>query len=196
MGIVNVQHNCRDGKCGATGRRYTRQERTNTKVEESYIVHSDDTRYIINTHALHNAALLRKVLPRSLTVPLPYIDPTEREAEHRKMAASLRVAQDQRRAKEAESRRERQRAAAATKSSAVAATKPSVTTAIEASAAAAPSIEGLAGSARMGPDAVVVRPRKRARPNSGTNRPCQEELEEETVPGGSDSGAMTENPSR
>ncbi|KAH9910220.1 uncharacterized protein B0H18DRAFT_1090055 [Fomitopsis serialis] len=102
ISVVNVQHNCIDGGCEPTGRKRRKQERTLTEIEEPYIEHKDDTRYIINTHALHNAALLRKILPRHLTAPIPYIDPELREAAHHRMAASLRAVQDVRRTKEAE----------------------------------------------------------------------------------------------
>lgn len=114
--IINVQHNCYDGRCAATGRRYARQERVLTEIEELYIEHTDDTRYLINTHALHNAAIVRKILPRNLTAPVPYLNPAQRESEHHKMAAILRAAQDKRRTKEAAARRERRDAAAAAKS--------------------------------------------------------------------------------
>ncbi|KZT63469.1 hypothetical protein DAEQUDRAFT_741901 [Daedalea quercina L-15889] len=97
--ILNVQHNCYD-------------KRTLTEAEEPCIEHKDDERYLINTHALHNAALLRKILPRHLTAPIPFIDPAKREAEHLKMAASLRTTQSDRRAKGAEARSERRKQAA------------------------------------------------------------------------------------
>ncbi|KAI0727442.1 hypothetical protein C8Q72DRAFT_444310 [Fomitopsis betulina] len=105
--LVNVQHNCIDAKCGPTGRKKRKQERTLTDIEEPFLEHNGDERHIINTHALHNAALLRKILPRHLTEPIPYIDPDKREQEHHKMAAALRGAQDERRAKEAAARIER-----------------------------------------------------------------------------------------
>ncbi|KAH9830861.1 uncharacterized protein C8Q71DRAFT_687744, partial [Rhodofomes roseus] len=96
IGILNVQHNCHKGKCEPTGRRQRQQERTQTDIEESYIEHKDEKRYIVNTHALHNAALLRKLLPRHLTAPVPHIKPDERKAAHHEMAAALRTAQDTR----------------------------------------------------------------------------------------------------
>lgn len=70
---------------------------------------------MLNTHALHNAAIIRKLLPRHLTAPIPYIDPHEREAAHHRMASTLRRGQDERRAKEAAARKERRETATAKK---------------------------------------------------------------------------------
>jgi hypothetical protein len=55
------------------------------------IVHNDDHRFIINTHALHNASLLRKFLPQYLTVPRPLY--TDRAVRHRALAKDLVVKQ-------------------------------------------------------------------------------------------------------
>lgn len=46
--------------------------------------------YVINTHSLHNAHLLRRALPRDLVAPVPFIDPSQRQAEHAKFAAAWR----------------------------------------------------------------------------------------------------------
>ncbi|KAH9925298.1 uncharacterized protein B0H18DRAFT_933788 [Fomitopsis serialis] len=105
MFIVNVQHNCLDGKCRPTGIRRCVRERMETEITQTFIEHTNDTHYILNMHALHNARLIRKVLPRHLTKPTPYLN--NRNDEHKKMAASLRAAQDVQRAKEAAARKER-----------------------------------------------------------------------------------------
>lgn len=85
-----------------------------TDIKEAFIEHKNDDHYIINTHALHNATLTRKLLPRHLTAPIPYFDPAMRQAEHQKMAASLQTAQDERRTKEAAAQKERRSKAANT----------------------------------------------------------------------------------
>lgn len=111
--IVNVQHNCREGKCLPSGHRARMQERVPTTLMQQTILHTNDTHFILNLHALHNAALIRKALPRHLTAPIPYLQ--DREAEHSKMASSLRTAQNAKRAKEATARKERATARAAEK---------------------------------------------------------------------------------
>ena len=45
---------------------------------------------MINTHSLHNAHLLRRSLPRDLIAPVPFINPSQRQAEHAKLAAEWR----------------------------------------------------------------------------------------------------------
>lgn len=45
---------------------------------------------MINTHSLHNAHLLRRTLPRDLVAPVPVINPSQRQAEHAKLAAGWR----------------------------------------------------------------------------------------------------------
>ncbi|KAJ7810168.1 hypothetical protein B0H14DRAFT_2286568, partial [Mycena olivaceomarginata] len=52
------------------------------------VKHSPQERYIVNMHALHNAHLLREVLPRFLTAPTPYLH--DRIASHGRFAAQLR----------------------------------------------------------------------------------------------------------
>ncbi|KAF8804948.1 hypothetical protein BYT27DRAFT_7105864, partial [Phlegmacium glaucopus] len=67
----NVQHDCQAHKCEPTGSTRQLQERQETNRVIRSIVHKDDTNFIINLHALHNATLLRKFLPRYMTVPRP-----------------------------------------------------------------------------------------------------------------------------
>ncbi|OSD01847.1 hypothetical protein PYCCODRAFT_1425566 [Trametes coccinea BRFM310] len=102
---INVPHNCRDGGCSAKGRRAVRQERQDTNISVPVIEHADDCLYILNTHALHHAALVRKALPRYLTAPLPYI--TDREASHKQTATDLRKTHDARRRRDADARQAR-----------------------------------------------------------------------------------------
>jgi len=99
----NVQHDCQFAGCGPTGRRPRVQERIeSSEATESFIEHCDVSRWIINTHSLHNGHLLRRCLPRDLTVPIPIIDPTKREEEHRKIATVYRPKQDAKRAEQAQ----------------------------------------------------------------------------------------------
>ncbi|KAH9922979.1 uncharacterized protein B0H18DRAFT_878929, partial [Fomitopsis serialis] len=175
ISVVNVQHNCIDGGCEPTGRKRRKQERTLTEIEEPYIEHKDDTRYIINTHALHNAALLRKILPRHLTAPIPYIDPELREAAHHRMAASLRAVQDVRRTKEAEARVEKKKAAAAAKQTPSVTPNNPIIASATSNAAPSASTSGShldetlpSQSTNSRPAAPRPQPRKRARLESTT----------------------------
>ncbi|EJD46280.1 hypothetical protein AURDEDRAFT_63293, partial [Auricularia subglabra TFB-10046 SS5] len=69
--IVNVQHDCRSSGCAPTGTQQVRQERIASTRTVPVIVHKNIERYVINTHAFHNAARLRAALPRHLTAPAP-----------------------------------------------------------------------------------------------------------------------------
>ncbi|KAI0044842.1 hypothetical protein FA95DRAFT_1458150, partial [Auriscalpium vulgare] len=71
--IFNAQHDCISGGCLATNTRPVRQERQDTTLFEQRIQHNDDDLYVINMHAIHNAAILRDSLPRALTAPRPYV---------------------------------------------------------------------------------------------------------------------------
>ncbi|KAJ7277334.1 hypothetical protein C8J57DRAFT_1060971, partial [Mycena rebaudengoi] len=70
----NVQHDCYTGKCEATGIRPQMQERVESDKTENFIVHNALDRFIINSHAFHNAHLLRATLPRDLLAPIPLFD--------------------------------------------------------------------------------------------------------------------------
>jgi hypothetical protein len=93
--LINVQHDCRVSECSVTGVRPQVQERKETSHQAHYIVHTDDSRFIINTHGLHNSSLLRKYLPRDLTAPRPLF--VNRRERHFELAARLRVQQDKKR---------------------------------------------------------------------------------------------------
>lgn len=68
------------------------QERVESGLTKSYIEHQPVERFVINTHAFHNAHLLRTVLPRSLITPIPlYLD---RRTKHIEIAVSLRATQE------------------------------------------------------------------------------------------------------
>ncbi|KAF5374429.1 hypothetical protein D9615_009052 [Tricholomella constricta] len=88
--ICNAQHDCKLGACKvSTNSRFRHQERQETTIPHTTIIHSALDRYILNTHALHNAHLIRETLPRSLTAPIPY--KTDRSHFHKGLAATLRV---------------------------------------------------------------------------------------------------------
>ncbi|KAJ3781108.1 hypothetical protein GGU10DRAFT_278178 [Lentinula aff. detonsa] len=94
--IINVQHDCRAAGCNATGSVRQRQERMDSDRDLSCIKHvSNVERYIVNTHALHNAARLRRYLPRYLTVPRPLF--RNRAEWHAEIAVALRVTQSTKR---------------------------------------------------------------------------------------------------
>lgn len=101
----NVQHDCSFAGCGPTGKRPRMQERIeSSEATESFIEHCDVSRWIINTHSLHNGHLLRRCLPQELTTPIPIIDPTKREEEHRRIATAYRPKQNAKRAEAAKKR--------------------------------------------------------------------------------------------
>lgn len=91
-----------------------RQERLDSPRVEDAIVHSEDTQYILNMHALHNADLIRETLPRHLTAPVPYFH--DRRAKHDGFAAELRISGPAKRAEtmaKAKATRERNKKAGA-----------------------------------------------------------------------------------
>ncbi|KAJ7294000.1 hypothetical protein C8J57DRAFT_1704630 [Mycena rebaudengoi] len=92
--LFNAQHDCHSAQCGATGQ-----------------VPGCKNRFIINTHAFHNAHLLRRALPRGLTAPIPLFE--DRKAKHYELAANLRGIKD---GKREESKRKREAKKAATAS--------------------------------------------------------------------------------
>ncbi|KAJ7697137.1 hypothetical protein B0H17DRAFT_1130453 [Mycena rosella] len=104
----NVQHDCHSAKFGATGVRFRMQERVESGKTENYIVHASLARFIINTHAFHNAHLLRATLPRDLIAPIPLFP--DREAKHHELAAQLREQVASRKAAAATKKRKRSQA--------------------------------------------------------------------------------------
>ncbi|KAJ7769297.1 hypothetical protein B0H16DRAFT_1660998 [Mycena metata] len=87
MLLFNVQHDCVHCKCKADSVR-VQQERTVTDRTELQLVHTPEQVFILNMHALHNAYLIREILPRALTAPIPYLQ--DRVASHHRFAAQLR----------------------------------------------------------------------------------------------------------
>ncbi|KAJ6602500.1 hypothetical protein DFH09DRAFT_1019642 [Mycena vulgaris] len=85
----NVQHDCYTAKCQATGERPRMQERVESDTTENFIVHESLDHFIINSHAFHNAHLLRATLPRDLLAPIPLFE--DRRKKHDEFAATLRA---------------------------------------------------------------------------------------------------------
>ncbi|KAI0311552.1 hypothetical protein OF83DRAFT_1166297 [Amylostereum chailletii] len=113
--VFNAQHDCSSSKCQiAEGTRFARQERKVTNIPKQAVQHADDDNFVINMHAIHNAALLRATLPRILTRPIPYHQ--DREAMRKQVAAGLRILGPAKRAatkaKGAETRARKQKDAA------------------------------------------------------------------------------------
>jgi len=68
------------------------QERVESGLVKSYIEHQPLEHFVINTHALNNAHLLRATLPRSLVVPIPLHQ--DRQVKHVEIAGSLQATQE------------------------------------------------------------------------------------------------------
>ncbi|KAJ7226230.1 hypothetical protein C8J57DRAFT_1197699 [Mycena rebaudengoi] len=84
----NAQHDCLHCKCPFVNVAGARQERQASTLTCRAISHSEDNRYHLNMHALHNAHLIRETLPRHLTTPKPCF--TDRREKHSEFAAVLR----------------------------------------------------------------------------------------------------------
>jgi hypothetical protein len=84
------------------------QERTKSNKSEQFIVHNNLDRFIINTHAFHNAHLLHATLPRDLVAPIPLFD--DRRAKHDILAREFRATLDSKRAKRAETAAKKRKA--------------------------------------------------------------------------------------
>ncbi|KJA14960.1 hypothetical protein HYPSUDRAFT_149732 [Hypholoma sublateritium FD-334 SS-4] len=94
--LYNVQHDCPLSKCTASGNQPLMQERVESGQSKAYIEHQPTERFVINTHAFHNAHLIRASLPRSLVAPAPLVP--DRRAKHFELAGSLRATQEAKRA--------------------------------------------------------------------------------------------------
>ncbi|THH10950.1 hypothetical protein EW146_g8209 [Bondarzewia mesenterica] len=88
--IFNAQHDCATGGCQISEARTTVvQERQQFERHLSCITHTDNDRYLLNMHALHNASLIRETLPRHLTILKRYF--SDCKAKHDEFAANLRI---------------------------------------------------------------------------------------------------------
>ncbi|KAJ7762229.1 hypothetical protein B0H16DRAFT_1455842 [Mycena metata] len=87
----NAQHDCHSAGCDATGVRLRMQERVESDQTENYIVHKPLDRFFINSHAFHNAHLLRATLGREVIAPIPLFP--NRQEMHHELAAKLREKQ-------------------------------------------------------------------------------------------------------
>jgi hypothetical protein len=92
----NAQHDCQKARCSSTGRRIVIQERVESNITEQFIEHKPLDEYLINTHAFHNAHLIREILPHNLTVPIAFR--ADRHAHHTQIAVDLRNTRDEKRA--------------------------------------------------------------------------------------------------
>ncbi|KAJ7330337.1 hypothetical protein DFH08DRAFT_815254 [Mycena albidolilacea] len=101
----NVQHDCHSGNCEVSGVRLLMQERVESDQIEKYIIHKPLDRFIINTHAFHNAHLLRATLPRHLVALVPLF--ADCESKHHQLAEELRDTQTKRKAAAAAKKRAR-----------------------------------------------------------------------------------------
>ncbi|KJA16967.1 hypothetical protein HYPSUDRAFT_112369, partial [Hypholoma sublateritium FD-334 SS-4] len=90
----NVQHDCLLAKCTASGQQPLMQEWVESGLTKSCIEHQAIDRFVINTHAFHNAHLLRAAIPRSLIIPIPIYSPEDRRSKHIEIAQSLQAVQE------------------------------------------------------------------------------------------------------
>ena len=91
--LYNVQHDCPLAKCTASGKQPLIQERVESSLFKTYIEHKPIERFVINTHAFHNAHRLRAALQRSLVVPFLLYPLEVRQAKHTEIARILRATQ-------------------------------------------------------------------------------------------------------
>jgi len=87
--FYNVQHDCLYAKCTASGKQPLIQERVELGLFKFIIEHKPIERFVINTHAFHNAHRLRAVLEHSLVAPIPIYPPRVQKAKHAEFACSL-----------------------------------------------------------------------------------------------------------
>ena len=72
-------------------------------LTEAFVEHKPLAQFLINSHSFHNVHLLRSVLPRDLTAPIPYS--VNRRADHDVLAVQLHGTQEIKRKKAAEKRK-------------------------------------------------------------------------------------------
>lgn len=87
----NVQHDCRHAGCTASGQRNIMREHKESGQTEMFIEHRPIYHFLINTHAFHNAHLIRAVLPRNLIAPISYAE--NRQTHHHNIATTFRISQ-------------------------------------------------------------------------------------------------------
>ncbi|KAJ6508188.1 hypothetical protein C8R45DRAFT_815921 [Mycena sanguinolenta] len=92
----NVQHDCHHFSCPLVDSPGPQQERSESKLTRKLRAHKDDSRFLLNTHAVHNAHLVRETLPRSLTAPKPCF--VDCHAKHSEFASALREVGPEKRA--------------------------------------------------------------------------------------------------
>ncbi|KAJ7850524.1 hypothetical protein B0H14DRAFT_3664811 [Mycena olivaceomarginata] len=92
----NAQHDCHHFSCPLADSPGPQQERSEFKLTRKVRAHKDESRFLLNTHALHNAHLVRETLPRSLTAPKPCF--VDRRAKHSEFAAALQAVGPEKRA--------------------------------------------------------------------------------------------------
>ena len=108
----NVQHDCFQAGCMAPGKQAVVQEHVESGVMETYIEHKPLDVFLINTHAFHNAHLIRAILPRDLTVLIPYALAADWRSHYDEIAQKLRLAQDSKWAAAAKKAAEKRKAEA------------------------------------------------------------------------------------
>ncbi|KAJ3792239.1 hypothetical protein GGU11DRAFT_760921 [Lentinula aff. detonsa] len=92
----SAQHDCRLGNCQPTRRVNQIQERVITERVQQLLEHTDDDNFIVNMYALHNAAVLREALPRSLWKLVPLYD--NRRLRHDELVQTFAITSAEKRA--------------------------------------------------------------------------------------------------
>ncbi|KAJ7832377.1 hypothetical protein B0H13DRAFT_2240461 [Mycena leptocephala] len=106
----NAQHDCSHFSCPLVDSLGPQQERLKSRLTQKKTAHKDDSRFLLNTHGLRNAHLIRETLPRHLTEPKPCL--VDRRAKHFEFAAALREAVAKGLATKARNKQEREDKAA------------------------------------------------------------------------------------
>ena len=87
--LYNIQHDCLLAKCTGSGQQPLMQEQVKSGLFKTYIEHKPIERFVINTHAFHNAHRLQAALECSLVVPIPFYPPEVRKAKPTEIAHRL-----------------------------------------------------------------------------------------------------------